>query len=291
VTTPAEEFDRRLAEAAGGDSAETVVDTAAVTGDTLEEPADTPDSDTAVDTGESATYEGIDRATYRLHDWEAVRRAYVEGWPAKSQSGTQKVTFWPTLREVAERFGISDPYVREKSSKQGWTEQRRTWQAQLEAQHRQARAATMSKKATEVDSTALDAATMGLQLCLAALADIGQRAQQRRSETMGQPDIAPRIDALEQSRLAQAVDLWHKVGLRAVGDPETHRLEITGAGGGPIELAAELRRDDPDRIAGVLAVLAAADLGDVIPGHVLDSYEAGGDGRGDGVQEAAEAHR
>lgn len=204
-------------------------------------------------------------------DWEALRRRYVEG--IKGDDGAYD---YPSLDSVAAHFGLRGNRVRERAAKEGWRGQRTQWQAQVEATRRQAKAAAMAREATNLDGRALDAAKMGLQLVVARLAEIGQAAQRARSENGVGGGSGATIDAQEQQRLAQAADLWHKVGLRAVGDPETHRLEITGAGGAPIEIAAELRRDDPDRLAGVLGVLAQAGLGDlfggqgVVEGEVVD---------------------
>jgi hypothetical protein len=195
----------------------------------------------------------------RTYDWTAIRRRYVEG----VRNGDEGVTEWPSLDAVAEHFGAAPNRVREMSAKEGWRGQRAQWQAQLEATRRQAKAAAMSKEATALDGRALDAAKMGLQLAIARLAEIGQQAQRARSDAGVGGAPAGVIDAQEQQRLAQAVDRWHKIGLRAVGDPETHRVEITGANGAPLEIAAELRRDDADRLAGVLGVLQQAGLGEL----------------------------
>jgi hypothetical protein len=210
----------------------------------------------------------------REYDWPAIRRRYVEG----VRDGDEGVTQWPSLDAVAEHFGVAANRVREKSAQEGWRTQRTQWQAQLEATRRQAKAAAMSKEATNLDGRALDASKLGLQLAVTRLTEIGQAAQRARSEAGPGGGSGGVIDAQEMQRLAQAVDLWHKIGLRAVGDPETHRLEITGANGAPIEIAAELRRDDPSRMAGVLGVLQQAGLGDLFGGATVLEGEVVEDG-------------
>lgn len=183
----------------------------------------------------------------RIYDWPEIKRRYVEGVPHPDEG----ITEWPSLDAVAEHFEVGANRVREKAAKEGWRAQRTQWQASLEATRQQAKISKMSKEVENLDSSALDAAKLGIGLVKARLAVI---AEKRELEG---------IDALEQQRLAAAVDLWHRVGLRAVGDPETHRLEITGAGGAPLEIATELRRDDADRLSGVLAVLQQAGVGDL----------------------------
>lgn len=189
-------------------------------------------------------------------DWPAMRGKYVEGIKQADS------VHWPTLDELSVEYGIPDYRVRQKASKEGWRAQRTAWQAQVEATRRQNRANALSQKGVNLDNAALDAAQLGLQLCFAKLQDIGARITKARSEAG--PGDAARIDldSLEQARLATAVDLWHKVGLRAIGDPETLRVELTGANGAPIEIASELRRDDPSRLAQVIAVLERAGLRD-----------------------------
>lgn len=205
--------------------------------------------------------DGHDGDHRRRYDWTAVKRRYVEG----VRNPDEGVVDWPTLQEVADHFGLPASRVREKSAMEAWREERVRWQAEFEARRRQAKAAAMSKEAVNLDGKALDAAKTGLQLCLAKLTEIGQQAQRRRSQTAGEGGLTG-IDSQEQMRLAQAVDLWHKIGLRAIGDPETMRLEVTGAGGRPIEIATELKRDDPTRLQGVLSVLAQAGLGELFGG-------------------------
>lgn len=197
--------------------------------------------------------------TQREYDWPAIKARYVEG----VRNPDEGITEWHSLDQVAAHFQVVPARVREKSAMEGWVEERNRYQAQVEATRRHARAAAMSKKATELDGSALNAAGMGLQLCIARLAELGQRAQAMRAQTVGDGTPQSGIDALEMQRLAAAVELWHKVGLRAVGDPETHRIELTGSNGQPLEIAQELKRDDPSRLAGVLAVLRQAGLGDL----------------------------
>ena len=196
------------------------------------------------------------------YDWPTIKKRYVEG----VYDTNNRVHTWPSLAEVAAHFGLGQNRIREKSADEGWVEQRRQWQAQVEATRQQARAAALAKNGVALDDKAIDTAKLGLQLCYARLGEIAEQAQRRRAETAGTGGQTG-IDAQEQQRLAAAVDLWHKIGMRAIGDPESlTRIELTGAGGRPIEISQELTRDDPNRLTGVLAVLAQAGLGDIFGG-------------------------
>jgi len=215
-------------------------------------------------------------------DWDLPKRYYVEGVK------TAETHEFPTLAQVAEKFGIPEGRVRDRSASKGWRAERTQYQHQIETTRRQARAAAMVQQATQLDNDALKTAKVGLMLVHAKLLEVAQAAQAARAGGAGS---GATIDALEQQRLAAAADLWHKIGLRAVGDPETHRLEVTGANGAPIEIAAELRRDDPERITNVLNILNIAGVGDLFSGRA-DAERTLAAGRGaDGDAEASGAGR
>jgi hypothetical protein len=198
----------------------------------------------------------------RRYDWAQIKARYVEGVPDGNGS-----MLWPSLSEVADHFAVVLARVKEKSSKEGWVAQRTAYKNQLElTRQQQARVARLTREGAIVDDRALDAAKLGLRLCLVALTETRQAAQQRRSENVG-TGLGSGIAAVELQRLASAVDAFHKIGLRATGaGEEVARLEIAGAGRAPIEISTELGRDDPGRLAGVLAVLSEAGLGDLFGG-------------------------
>lgn len=210
------------------------------------------------------------------HDWAAIRAYYVEG-VKDDQTGMIR---WPSLAEAAEKHGASANRTRTRSATEGWAEKRRQYQAKVENTRQQARAAALAKHSLDLEGKALDVSKLGLQLVWARLTEIGQAAQARRSENFGSPGAGSGIDAQEQQRLAAAADLWQRIGLKALGETEVARVELTGAGGAPIEIAQELRRDDPDRLASVLSVLQRAGiehvLGDVVDGETVDDDEADG---------------
>lgn len=213
------------------------------------------------------------------YDWPTVKRRYVEG----VYDNDGKKHTWPSLRQLSEHFGIPTNRLGEKSAADGWVGARTQYQAQVETTRQQARAAALARSAVELDDRALDVSKAGMQLVNVALQEEIQSATARRAATVGEGSPRSGIDSLKLQRLAAAAELFHKIGLRAVGDPETSRIEITGAGGRPIEM--ELRRDDPERLTGVLAVLSQAGLGDLFGVPGAGGRAALGAGRGDGGQE------
>lgn len=247
-----------------------------VDGEVVETPPDEEPADSPAPAEVTRRRDGLTK--FSEYDWAVPKKMYVEGIKLPDRHD------WPTLDEVAERCGIPANRVREKSAAKGWRAERTQYQHQLETTRRQARAAAMVQEATNLDNNALKTAKVGLTLVHAKLVEIAQAAQAARAGGAGSGTV---IDALEQTRLAQAADLWHKIGLRAVGDPETHRLEVTGANGAPIEIAAELKRDDPERITSVLNILTIAGLGEFFGGRA-DAERTLAVGRGaDGVPPAA----
>lgn len=231
-----------------------------------DQPADQPTEAPAE--GTPGWYARHDGGGGLKRDWDIAKRMYVEG--VKTDTGIDYLS----MDEVARRLGYPANRTREKGARDGWRAERAQWQAQVEQQRRVNRANAMSQKATQLDNDAGTVATTGLTLVQAKMTEIAQLAQRARSEAGPGGGSGTAIDPLELTRLAQAADLFHKIGLRAVGDPETHRLEITGAGGAPIEIAAELRRDDPTRISSVLAVLQQAGLDGVLPELPAGGYRA-----------------
>ena len=140
-----------------------------------------------------------------------------------------------------------------RSREQGWVEQRAAFRGRLARERQNARVAELTRAAVEIDGQVTRAAKAGIGLAMHRLAEIG-RAQQARNPEPGDP---PAVDARELLALAQAVDSWHKTASRALGERETTRTEHVGRGGGPVEIRGELVRDDPARLAGVIAVLAS----------------------------------
>ena len=274
-------------DAGPGDSVETVADSAETVADDAdgadddadgadEPPADEPAAAPPRTTRPPAKGAGK-RKPFERYDWPGIKKRYVEG----TKGPGDEVTEWPSLETVANHFGVTPSRVRERAAMEGWTEQRRQWQAYVERTRQQAKAAGLARIGQDLDNRAVDATKLGLQLCIAVLTERAQAAQAARSAGGKAGDA---LNALELTRLAQAVDLWHRIGLRAVGDPDVTRVEITGAHGGPIEISEELRRDDPDRMATVLSVLQQAGMGDIFGGaggHVASgavALERGDDG-------------
>lgn len=199
----------------------------------------------------------------RTYDWPAIRARYVEG-VVDPDDDTHGRILWPSLKEVAEHFGAADQRVREKSAAEGWVEQRAKWQQQIERDRQEQRSKHLAKEAGDLDASALKAGKFGVTLVVARLAEIAEAQKARAGLPAVEKAYSTVIEARELEALGKAADLFHRIGLRAVGDPETQRMEITGANGQPLDLGSALRRDDPNRIAGVLSILAQAGIAGIL---------------------------
>lgn len=173
----------------------------------------------------------------RRYDWPAIRARYVEGHP----EGDRHV--WPTLAEVAEHFNVSQYRVREVSASERWPQLRASQSAELEAERRRARTRVIATTAAELDAAAASTADLGMRLTLSELDEMAS-------------DPAGPIDTHRLLRLARAADRFFALGQRALGT----RLHDAGRVHAPDPVGDALRRDDPERLAAVLAILAELDL-------------------------------
>ena len=225
--------------------------------------------------------------TRRRYPWPDVKQVYVEG--TVDDKGNRD---YPSLEKVADLFDIPPVRVREKSASEGWRDQRAAFQAHLEKVRQQKRAADMATEATDVDTKALNLAKMGFSLVQVRMGEIlkavQKKAEQQKERTAsGQEpdefeDMFSVVDAREVDTLAHAAAAWHQLALRAIGEVDTARLEITGPGGGPLEVEhsvsvrQELMRDDPERLYAFITALQRA-------GVQLPGLPALGPGDGNGA--------
>lgn len=199
---------------------------------------------------------------YRRYDWPSVKMVFVEG--SVDDDGERR---WLNLREVAELFDVPYVRVREHSAKEGWTDERSAYVANIERVRQDRRVDQLAKDAVDFDKRALQMARTGMQLVGARLAEIGMavaEAQKRTAE--GQPATSPLpvVDAREVATLIGAAGEAYSLAGRALGDIPTTRHEITGPGGAPIrtgfDIREEMTKDDPDRLAKFLMAAQRAGL-------------------------------
>lgn len=109
------------------------------------------------------------------HPWSDIRRLYVEGEEGEATGSL----FFPTLHQVAERFGVGRTVVRRKAADGHWAADRADYQARLEAARREQTAYDRVKEIVDTDDRALSTARLGAHLVLQRVRDIEVEATTR----------------------------------------------------------------------------------------------------------------
>jgi hypothetical protein len=131
--------------------------------------------------------------------WASAKRDYVEG--DEQPDGTRK---WPSLEDVALRFGISPSSVRHRAGKEAWKDERDIYQARLAHARQEKRVAVLAAKGAEFDGRAL-------RIAEAILAQIAVKLKQSA-------DARAPLSSTELQRMAQTVRVAHQAGRLAMGD-------------------------------------------------------------------------
>lgn len=209
------------------------------------------------------------------YNWPKIRDRYVEGFI--DASGNRD---YPSLEQVAIWGGPHYDVVRVRSAKEGWTGLRKAFQAEVEAERHRQRVQQLARSAENLDGSVLEVAEAGIELVQLRIDEMKEDAETNR----GTGRTHPSVDVRELEAIARAADTFHKIGLRAIGTPETTRLEVTGAHGQSLDITTSLRRDDPKRLTGVLQVLRDAGIEGVFD---ADSTELEGGEVGDEEEDEA----
>lgn len=219
---------------------------------------------------------GTPRGSYK-YDWPAIRAAYVEG--VKDEDGNRT---WPTQQAVADLFEMKVERIKERASKERWTEQKAAFSREWHEERQKKRQKELVAAALDVDSKSINVARLGLALVTKRIAEIAKESEgmAKRAELINHyidnglkiPDklLQPTIDAREMVALAQAAQGYQQLGLKALGE-DVQRVEVTGRDGGAVQIevrkvADEVMRDDNNRLAALLnasAELQAQLLGEM----------------------------
>jgi hypothetical protein len=176
--------------------------------------------------------------------------------------------YFPTMKELAELHGIAYQTLRERAAKDRWTEAKQKYQIEFERQRYIARSKKLAKQAGEFDERAYTAGNMGVVLIQTRLVEITQQATRlraRREHALQQAeqglDVDPKdlrsaIYHQELLALGSALERFQAVAMRALGT-DVKKIEMAGPEGSAIEVNVhhELTRDDPERVAAVLAAI------------------------------------
>lgn len=208
------------------------------------------------------------RTATTKYDWDHLMDVFVEG--EQLQDGSILLL---NLKELAERYEVPYQRVREKASKQRWTDRRLNYQQKAAMERQREQRKTMVAESLAFDQNALSAAKLGMGLITARLAEIAQEhkvkqariedAQRRleRGEPVEKWELYSAIYPRDMETLASALDRFQTIGMRAMGT-DVQRHEVTSPDGSmtntTINVTAELHRDDPDRLALILEAMRDA---------------------------------
>ncbi len=225
------------------------------------------------------------------YDWEMIKRQYVEG----VNTGTdEKSLRLPTLKELSDEYGAPYTRVRERSAKERWTERRAEYQIVATRERQKKRVKKMAENAVEFDANAYKVASTGMAMIYTRLAEIAAQVnasralradaleRQKNGEPVERYELYSAVNYREMEGLASAASRFQEVGMKSLGT-DVQRHEISGPDGGPIEatttsIIQELNRDDPERLAMLVAAMKESGLytGDdenVIDGELIEETE------------------
>lgn len=207
------------------------------------------------------------------HDWETVRRNYIEG----IEKPDSEERWYPTLKELAELHKIAPVMVRQRSSEERWPSHREAANMIATQERQRKRARMVAKNALDFDERGHDTAKVGMAMVMTRLGEIAAQvaAQKpmrddairrlRNGESVTKQELYSVIRAQELQELASAAERFQSVGMRALGT-DVQRVDVTGMGGiaGDVNVSVnvnqELQRDDIGRLTEMMGAMKDADL-------------------------------
>lgn len=177
------------------------------------------------------------RSSGKWLDFGSARLFYVQG---EDRDGMR---YFPTLAEVAEKFGISKPSIARHSSAEKWSEAREAYIAELDSKIQEERIEALAAKAVSIDVSCAEAAEAILALVSRRLTIM---AKTFPDET---PDEAlKRIHPGILFELAKSLEKAQAVAKNAIGNyrrdatPELPSGEFTFSGAN--KAVADRKKDD-----------------------------------------------
>lgn len=217
------------------------------------------------------------------YDWPVHKRQFVEGILPEGDEPTSESREFVTLKELASRVNVPYDAMRARAADERWYDLRQDYQLRLSKARQQKRIAELSKESFEFDQNTLKVAKLGMGMITARMSEIArevQEAKTKRDEAIalmksGYPVddlsvLGTVIDARELNTLAGAAVSWQLLGQKALGTDIT-RMEIQHDIQASLDvdvnvttIAAELGRDDPDRLAAFLQAAKRSGLLEVV---------------------------
>lgn len=221
------------------------------------------------------------------HDYALAQQWYVEGKPDDEEEPDGNRS-WLTMRVIAEELDIPYQRIKERAASERWTELKATYQRQAAIDRQRRRMEQMGKNSIEFDDQSFNIAKMGQFTIGARLAEITKMIQAtkdrrddvtarlRAGEHVAKEEMWFIVRSSELIELARAAETFQTIGRKALGtDIERISIEANVEVEHAMSVAAELERDDPDRLAAFMSALERAGL--------LEKFEllSGGDDEDD----------
>lgn len=213
------------------------------------------------------------------YDWEAVKAAFVEGF--KDPNNPDERLF-VNLKDLSERMDVPIQSIRERSADERWYDQRQVYQMKLVKTRQAKRIAELSKESVDFDAKSLNVAKLGIAVITARMSEIARDVQdqsRKREETLklaaagfiiDPKDLDTVVDARELDTISRAAIQFQQLGQKAMGT-DIQKIDINHEIQGQIDIdvevtsvAAELGRDDPERLAAFLQAAKRAGLLDTV---------------------------
>lgn len=208
------------------------------------------------------------------YNWEQAQQWFVEGIPLDPDEPDGDRD-WPNLRVLSEKTGIPYVRVREKSAAERWQDLKSGYQMRAAKDRQQKRMAFLGTQAVEFDNRSLDLAKVGMQLVGVRMGEIVKEVNIRKAIRevaeqnlkdglpVDRKELWSAVNSSELERLAKAAQVWQEIGRKALGtDIEHVQIDASVAVDATLSVAAELERDDPDRLAAFIAAMDRAGLGE-----------------------------
>jgi hypothetical protein len=235
------------------------------------------------------------RKTYRggpkaRTNWALLQTEFIEGIVTDAKKPEDR--WFPTQKELAERHGVSYQTVRARAGKERWTDRKEAHAIQTIKERQRKRTKKLAEQALTWDEKTFDTAQLGMNLVTQRLAEIAKdfatktklRQEALARKAAGQPvekeDLYSAVNYREMEGLANAARTFQDIGMKALGT-DVQKHEISGPDGGALEVAAtlnvtqEITRDDPERVAAILASIKDAGLLQLLgPGMDEDIVDA-----------------
>lgn len=219
----------------------------------------------------------VDASRPRRASWDTIAQEYIEGWPKDPNNPEDDERIFPTYNQLAEKHGYKPQTVRLRASKERWSERKDAYGIQIARERQRKRTKRLSDQAVDFDEKTYKAANIGVGLIMTRLGEIaqevGKRAEIRkralerleRGRTYEKQDLYTAVNYREMESLASAAQRFQEMGMKALGT-DVLRHEISGPDGGTLDVSATVRvteeivRDDPERVAAIVASMADAGL-------------------------------